>query len=27
MYSRLSNWNIGINSPEDLKRAGGIIKE
>jgi 3-deoxy-manno-octulosonate cytidylyltransferase (CMP-KDO synthetase) len=27
MYSRLSEWNIGINSPEDLKRAGGIIKE
>ena len=25
MYSRLSEWNIGINCPEDLKRVGGII--
>ena len=26
MHSRLANWNVGINSPEDLKRVGGIIQ-
>ena len=26
MYSRLSTWNVGINSPEDLERVGGTIK-
>ena len=25
MYSRLSQWNVGINSPADLKRVGGKI--
>ena len=25
MYSRLSEWNVGINSPADLKRVGGKI--
>lgn len=27
MYSRISEWNVGINSPEDLERVGGIIKD
>ena len=27
MYSRVSEWNVGINSPEDLEKVGGLIKE